>query len=195
MFLASGTGGPVAWMNRPLTAWLTGLALLSAILLVDEVAPAEVEFSAFYLLPVIFLAWSRGTREGLAMGLLAGAVWYGHDVQTGRLHASEWLRLWDEVNHLLSYLLAAWVVGALRRQVLVQQGLNQQLSAAMAEVRELEGLLPVCAWCHNIRDDEGRWHTMEVFLSTRTKASTTHGICPNCSRNMLAGEDLGGGEP
>lgn len=129
------------------------------------------------------------------MGLLAGAVWYGHDVQTGRLHASEWLRLWDEVNHLLSYLLAAWVVGALRRQVLVQQGLNQQLSAAMAEVRELEGLLPVCAWCHNIRDDEGRWHTMEVFLSTRTKASTTHGICPNCSRNMLAGEDLGGGEP
>ncbi|NWJ40700.1 MAG: hypothetical protein HXX12_06990 [Geothrix sp.] len=156
------------------------LALLGVILLVDVIAPPEVDFSAFYLVPVIWLAWCRGTREGLFMALFCGVGWYLHALLSGRYASSEWYRLWDALNKQISYLLAAWAVGALRREVLAQQSLNQKLQASMAEVRELKGLLPVCAWCHKIRDDQGQWHSMEVFLLQRTGAAATHGICPSC---------------
>jgi hypothetical protein len=160
------------------------LLLFAAILLVDIVAPPEVDFSAFYLVPVIWLTWCRGTREGLALALFCGIGWYIHVYLSGRFASSEWLRLWDAVNRQLSYLLAAWAVGALRLEVLAQQDLNQRLTAAMAEVRELKGLLPVCAWCHNIRDEAGQWHSMERFLASRTRAATTHGICPACEARL-----------
>ncbi|MCE1204827.1 MAG: hypothetical protein LWW79_09505 [Holophagaceae bacterium] len=171
--------GPIR-SARPLFAWLVALALFGGILLIDVLSPPEVDYSAFYLAPVIWLAWCRGTREGFGIALLAGTGWYLHALLSGRYASSEWYRLWDAVNLQLSYLLAAWAVGALRREVLVQQALNQKLQESMAEVRELKGLLPVCAWCHNIRDDQGEWHPMEVFIQQRTGASATHGICPSC---------------
>ncbi len=180
MFPGVGSGERRIWMGQAWPSWAVAVLLFSGVMLIDICSPPEVEFSAFYLTPVIWLAWSRGTREGLSMAVLAGVGWYIHDLLSGRPTSSEIFRLWDALNQQVSYLLAAWVVGALRREVLVQQTLNQQLNAALSEVRELKGLLPVCAWCHNIRDDEGRWHTLEVFLSSRTKASTTHGICPSC---------------
>jgi len=161
-------------------AWMVAATLYWAVMLIDVFAPPEVEFSAFYLAPVIWLAWARGSREGLVLALLSGLGWYIHDIISGRPHGSEFFRLWTALNHQLSYLLAAWVVGALRCEVLLQQSLNRRLNESMAEVRELKGLLPVCAWCHNIRDDQGEWHPMEVFIQQRTGASATHGICPSC---------------
>ena len=166
--------------TRPLLGWLVALSLFGAILLVDIVSPPEVDFSAFYLLPVIWVTWCRGTHEGLAMAMVCGVGWYIHALLSGRFASSEWYRLWDALNKQISYLLGAWAVGALRREVLSQQSLNQKLQSSMAEVRELKGLLPVCAWCHNIRDDQGEWHPMEVFIQQRTGASATHGICPSC---------------
>ena len=180
--------------TRPLFAWLVACLLFMAILLVDVISPPEVEFSAFYLVPVLWLTWCRGTREGLLMALVCGVGWYVHDYQSGRFVSSESFRLWDAVNKQISYLLGAWAIGALRREVLAQQDLNQQLTAAMAEVRELKGLLPVCAWCHNIRDEAGEWHTMELFLLKRTRAATTHGICPACEARLYAEAGAGGGQ-
>jgi hypothetical protein len=166
--------------TRPLFGWLVAGLFFGAILLADVLSPPEVDFSAFYLVPVIWLTWCRGTREGLLMALVCGAGWYVHDLLSGRASSSEWFRLWDALNRQISYLLGAWAVGALRREVLGQQDLNRQLKEAMAEVRELKGLLPVCAWCRQIRDEEGDWHQMEEFLLMRTRAAATHGICPAC---------------
>jgi hypothetical protein len=182
MFLVGTDSDRMVRITKPWLAWGLAAVVMSLVALIDVLTPAEFGFSVFYLLPVVWLAWSRGTREALLMALLAGALWYVVDLLNGRPLTSEFYRIWDELNHLLSYLLAAWVVGALRREILAQETLNHKLTAAMAQVRELKGLLPVCAWCHNIRDEEGRWHTMEVFLAKRTGAAATHGICPVCAQ-------------
>jgi PAS domain S-box-containing protein len=50
----------------------------------------------------------------------------------------------------------------------------------LAEVDELTGLLPICAWCKKIRADEGYWTQLENYVETHTKAKFTHGICPDC---------------
>lgn len=55
------------------------------------------------------------------------------------------------------------------------------LLAAQSEVRRLSGLLPICAWCKKIRDDEGYWQRIEAYIGERSEAQFTHGICPSCS--------------
>lgn len=55
-----------------------------------------------------------------------------------------------------------------------------ELTEALANVKTLRGLLPICASCKKIRDDGGYWQKVESYLSARTEAEFTHGICPEC---------------
>lgn len=64
---------------------------------------------------------------------------------------------------------------------------NGSLQEALADVRTLSGLLPICGWCKRIRDDQGRWSRVEEYLESHTDASFTHGICPECSDKVAAG--------
>jgi DNA-binding response OmpR family regulator len=57
---------------------------------------------------------------------------------------------------------------------------NHKLQAALAEVKELSGLLPICSWCKKIRDGEEYWHRVEDYICQRTKAEFSHSICPEC---------------
>jgi PAS domain-containing protein len=56
----------------------------------------------------------------------------------------------------------------------------RELREAHDHVRLLSELLPVCAWCKRMRDDQGYWLAVEQFISQRTGAKITHGICPDC---------------
>jgi len=55
-----------------------------------------------------------------------------------------------------------------------------ELEATLAKVHTLEGLLPICAWCKKIRDEDGHWHGVEDYVSGHSGAAFTHGICPEC---------------
>ena len=55
-----------------------------------------------------------------------------------------------------------------------------QLRNALAEVKTLQGLIPLCAWCRKIRGDRGNWTSLEEYLADHTDASVTHGICEAC---------------
>ena len=63
--------------------------------------------------------------------------------------------------------------------------LIRSLQAALQEVRTLAGLLPICAHCKKIRDDDGYWTQIEEYLRVRTAADFTHGICPDCARRYF----------
>jgi PAS domain S-box-containing protein len=55
-----------------------------------------------------------------------------------------------------------------------------ELRAALAEVRTLREILPICSYCKKIRDDENYWQTVEAYISRHTNATFSHGICPAC---------------
>ena len=54
------------------------------------------------------------------------------------------------------------------------------------QIETLTGLLPVCAWCKKVCDDNGSWETIEKFISSRSSASITHSICPDCQKKYEA---------
>ena len=82
----------------------------------------------------------------------------------------------------------AWLARRTWHQQMVGQAerdqLIKKLTQALAEVRSLEGLLPICAQCKKIRDDQGYWNHLESYLSAHTDATFTHGVCPDCARDM-----------
>lgn len=56
----------------------------------------------------------------------------------------------------------------------------EELRTALDDVRELSGLLPLCAWCHKVRDGEGYWQQVERYFSARSGVTFTHSICDTC---------------
>ena len=65
-----------------------------------------------------------------------------------------------------------------------QQELILELNEALAKVKTLSGLLPICAWCKKIRDDSGEWEQMEVYIRDRSEANFSHSICPECTKQL-----------
>jgi len=74
-----------------------------------------------------------------------------------------------------------------RRTERVREELIRQLEKALAEVKTLRGLIPICAWCRKLRSDDGFWLSVEQYLRARTDADFTHGICPDCLKKQLGG--------
>jgi CheY-like chemotaxis protein len=60
-----------------------------------------------------------------------------------------------------------------------------ELQAALAKLNTLRHLVPICSWCKKIRDDKGYWEQLEVYLQEHFDATLTHGLCPECSQQML----------
>ena len=60
-----------------------------------------------------------------------------------------------------------------------------ELEKAMKEIKQLRGILPMCAWCHKIRDDDNYWQQVDDYLSNHTAADISHGICPDCYKKMM----------
>jgi GAF domain-containing protein len=77
---------------------------------------------------------------------------------------------------------------ALSRQVMALLELRRvsaRLADALENVKILEGLLPICAWCKRIRDDRGYWDHVEAYFHKFTGADFTHGICPQCMEKVF----------
>jgi len=68
--------------------------------------------------------------------------------------------------------------------------LNQRLFAASKEVRLLAGMLPICATCKRIRDDQGYWEQVETYISKHSEVVFSHGLCPECAREYQRQFDL-----
>jgi PAS domain S-box-containing protein len=60
--------------------------------------------------------------------------------------------------------------------------MREELSSLQPEIKRLEGLLPICASCHKIRDEKGDWQRLENYVSGHSEAQFTHSICPDCLR-------------
>jgi len=76
---------------------------------------------------------------------------------------------------------------ALVRQVMALlefRRVSVHLADSLHHIKTLQGLLPICAWCKRVRDDEGYWDQVEAYFHKYTGVDFTHGICPECLEKM-----------
>jgi sigma-B regulation protein RsbU (phosphoserine phosphatase) len=75
------------------------------------------------------------------------------------------------------------------RVLTLQERLAQrvaELQQALASVKQLRGLLPICSYCKRVRGDEDYWQQVESYIADRTDAEFSHGVCPACYEKMRA---------
>ncbi|MBM9537283.1 GAF domain-containing protein [Desulfobulbus alkaliphilus] len=70
------------------------------------------------------------------------------------------------------------------RQMDLLREKNHQLQCALSEIKTLRSILPMCCHCRNVRDDKGVWSRLEAYLSAHTDTSFSHGLCPDCLREL-----------
>ncbi len=70
-----------------------------------------------------------------------------------------------------------------------REKLIDELQSALAEIKTLKGIVPICSNCKKIRDDAGYWNILESYIQKHSDASFSHGICPECSDELYGKED------
>jgi CheY-like chemotaxis protein len=121
--------------------------------------------------PVLFLT-AKADPDDITRGFAAGAV----DFIAKPFHAAE---LRARVRTHLE----------LKRQRDELSRRTAELEQALSHVKTLRGLLPICAWCKKIRNDQGYWDQLESYLSSRTDATFSHAICPDCAARAFPSHD------
>jgi hypothetical protein len=161
-----------------------GLGLDLFIGAVDYLTGYRVRVDVFYLLPVAFIAWFFGKRAGFVMSLVAVLTSTAADTLGGKIYHSYFIASWNTSMHFVFFALATSLVSRLRIYMRDRTNLIFELQSALSDVKELSGILPICASCKKIRDDEGYWQHVEEYLTRHTNAEFTHGLCRECSKKL-----------
>ena len=75
-------------------------------------------------------------------------------------------------------------VAALKRLRDDRDDMIRDLMRALSGIKLLHGLLPICSSCNKIRDDRGSWNLLETYICEHSEAAFTHGLCPECERQL-----------
>ena len=95
----------------------------------------------------------------------------------------------DVAMHLGAALWRVWAQEEREKLIL-------DLQEALGKIRTLRGLIPICASCKKIRDDDGYWHQVEAYVGDHSEAEFSHGICPECAEKLYSDVfGKGGGNP
>jgi DNA-binding NtrC family response regulator len=70
------------------------------------------------------------------------------------------------------------------RYAIERQRLTTELKIAFDHIKQLQGMLPICSVCKNIRDDKGYWNRIESYISEHSEVVFSHGLCPDCAKKL-----------
>jgi hypothetical protein len=200
------TEGQAAFL-RPKRAWriieILSLCLGTFVItqgVYGEMLPPPLTVPIFILPFLLWAALRFGPRVA-AVALLIVAVIGVWNTNQGRgpytlitaLPAEQLIRVQATLSVVIFSIMTLAAAVAERRQVAHQRiKLISELEQALAEIKTLQGLIPICGWCKKIRDDQGLWQQIEVYLRAHTSAKFSHGICPECLEGQLADLPSGG---
>jgi DNA-binding NtrC family response regulator len=70
------------------------------------------------------------------------------------------------------------------RYAIERQRMTTEIKRGLDHIKTLQGMLPICSACKNIRDDEGYWNRIESYISEHSEVKFTHSICPDCAKKL-----------
>jgi glucose-6-phosphate-specific signal transduction histidine kinase len=182
-------------MSTRISTWLLALAVIAGVVIlgdVDLVTGYELNFFVFYFLPVSVMAWRLGFPAAVIVAVLSAIVWSGADLLSGHAYSSHAYAVWNTMIRLLAFLVIGWSVARVRQGLVRERETTEALRQAISEVKVLETFLPICAQCKRIRNKEGVWQELEVYIGQHSNTQFSHGYCPECARRALEEAGLAG---
>jgi len=173
-------------LNLLLCGWW--LAAIATVTIGNTSYPAESNLFIVFdvLVPVaIYLLFPIDLLVQFGLATLFTLLDYMVFTSGHTVHPSEsaFVALAFVAAHVIG-IVSCWYLHSGRRQQFLQQRIEQQhrrrAEALLEEIRVLRGILPICTYCKDIRDDQGYWHAVEEYFASHSDADFTHGICPDC---------------
>jgi hypothetical protein len=175
-------------MKKQISNWLlTLIIIMGAVALgaIDLVTGYELNFFVFYFIPISVAAWYFGFNASIAIAVFCAIIWSGADLLSGHLYVSDAYAVWNTMVRLISFLAIGFSVARIRQVLLSEQETLKNLQRALSEVKVLETFLPICAKCKKIRNNEGVWQHLEVYIGQHSNTQFSHGYCPECAKRTL----------
>lgn len=108
------------------------------------------------------------------------ATFYLKSAQAGQSKLEKITVILTVAGVLVSLIIAFFATHRARKYESVLLDKNGKLQQALDEIKTLRGIIPICAHCKQIRDDEGMWKRIEEYIHAHSEARFSHGICPDC---------------
>ena len=169
-----------------LTWGLLAVIIVFALGVVDWLTGYELNFFVFYFLPVSIGAWFLGFVGAVSLAILSAGVWFGADVFTGHTYTSHLYAVWNTMVRLVSFLAIGWSVSRIRLLLDHEHEVTESLRRSLSQIKVLETFLPICAQCKKIRNQQGVWQQLEVYIGQHSITQFSHSYCPECARKIMA---------
>lgn len=148
---------------------------ISVILLAaDYFSGPFIQFPITFLIPVALASWYSGVRWGVALGILLPICRLFFNIML-------WTVPWGWIEAGFNCLIRIFVFVIFA--VLIDHVAKERRKLTR-EVQMLSGLLPICSNCKKIRDESNQWQPIEHYITERSAASFTHGMCPDCAEKL-----------
>jgi hypothetical protein len=182
-------------MMTKLTALTRGalsVVILFAFGLVDWLTGYELNFFVFYFLPVSMGALYFGYLGAISLSILSAGVWFGADVLTGHTYSSDIYAVWNTLVRLVSFLAIGLSASRIKLLLDREREITASLRKLVSEIKVLESFLPICAQCKKIRNQQGVWQQLEVYIGQHTDTQFSHGYCAECAKKIMSEAGLVG---
>ncbi|EMS79062.1 putative histidine kinase [Desulfotignum phosphitoxidans DSM 13687] len=113
------------------------------------------------------------------------SVRYEHGLQKSDI--LKWVATVVFMAAVILFVVISWN-RTLKKEIAAKKKLIEELKDAMAEIKTLKGIVPICSGCKKIRNDKGFWNHLEVFIEEHSQASFSHGLCPECEEKLYGGQ-------
>lgn len=148
---------------------ITHILIAALVLTADIITGQEVRFPILFVVPALTAAWYSHPTVAYGIALILPIIRQGVFFGWHWPSPSEIILL--NTTIIISVLLLVSFLS------IRTAGQTRELAR---RVQQLEGLLPICMHCHQIRDDQQTWHHLEEYITSHSKAQFSHGICPGC---------------
>ncbi len=154
-----------------LSRWWIYLAMGAAILALDWVSGPYLMFPVFFVIPIALSAWFYTAPCTIALTLL---------LPLGRVVIAAYIQqhtppMYAVINGLIRVAVLGFIAYLVRRTA-------RQTRELEKEVTLLEGILHICMFCKRIRDEDRGWEPLEGYISRKSEADFSHGLCPECAQ-------------
>ncbi len=152
--------------------WLYGVA---GLVLLDYFTGPLAPLPVLYAVPVTLAAWYSGEGIGLWLALVLPA---------SRFAFERWV--WNPAppSEQEGSLTALMQISTFTILALLTFRLSEHERALKRDLKALQGLLPLCAYCKSIKNADAQWESLETYLQSRSGAEFSHGICSDCLKRL-----------
>jgi len=173
---------------KRIPAWLWAILTFSGVFFLgwlDILTGYDLNFFVFYYIPIAIGAWFLGTGAATALSVSSALMWGSADVLSGHVYTSPLYGIWNTMIRLIAFLAIGWTVSRVRALLDQEHETTETLRQTLSEIKVLETFLPICAQCKKIRDQNGEWQHLEIYIGNHSKTTFSHGFCPDCARKTL----------